>query len=578
MKKNKWLLIILGAFFVLAAAYFLWKRSRPINGVTRKPLAEFISSMDFTPFTLPNNVLGPMTIFEFPPNGRETIIADKADCFPVAKYSMSETAIETYEQEVRSSAELNSVVDKRFLENSDLGFVFSDKGVKSVRITLTNPRMLYFSKLTAKKLAESASLECKAALAERKSVVVHAVLAADGIKVRLVSQENTQTKLNASVAAGAQAKADFVHELQQRGELTVANRTLYYGYRPFSAALLPGALGPGVEFEELKGDPAKKRIKEAQELGTAGHATISDRDRALAVLLRLYEPQVEAALKNLKQIHNAAIQRALTDLKVEYTLDETPFAFYADRRGTNRIFVSLGGLNVLDVIATAHAISKFNDSQRDWWFRYSMLCRQFSGKPGAAWPQPMGIAGLSPKDVSADTIIYQNQLLQRFTTFVVAHELGHLMLNHEGGKMELETIETYQKRLFAQEIAADTFAAEQVQRLGYSPFTATHTLVSHLLIFGNRRRPSNETHPSDPIRLQKIIEFYRNKKEEDQDTFALERLTQTITAAGPTWDVFLDTMAGEVTPASLNITGNQLNSKDIEGWISPEIRKKLSDQ
>jgi hypothetical protein len=574
MTKNKWWLLIIATIFVITTAVFYYYRNRPISAATRKPLAEYITSLNFTPFTLPNNVIGPMSIFEFH-NGRETIVADKADCFPKTDYSTSDTAVEVYEQEVRSAAEFNSVIDKRYLENSDLDYVFSDKNVKSVKITLTNPRILYFSKLKATQLAESASLDCRTALAERRNVVVHAVLVADGIKVSLVGQANGQAKLSASASAGVQAKADFAQDLQQSGELTVANRTLYYGYRPFQVTLLPGVVGPGVDVEELKGDQAKERIKQARELGQSGANVESDRAHALAVWLRLYEPQVAKALQSLKQIDDAAIQRTLAELKVIYTQDETPFAFYANPQGTKRIFVSLGGLNMLDVAATAHAISQAYDSRRDWWFKFMMFYRQLSAKAGAVGPDPMAVAGLSPKDVSPDTIMYQDYLLGRLTTFVVAHELGHLMLNHDGNKKDMETIEAYQERLFAQELAADAFAVEQVQRLGYSPFIATYVLLSHLLIFGNERSPDQATHPPDTERLKKIVEFYRNKKEQDDDTAAIEKLIQLITDTGPAWTTALDEMARDVTLESLNITGKQLQATDMEAWISAEAKKQL---
>lgn len=135
-----------------------------------------------------------------------------------------------------------------------------------------------------------------------------------------------------------------------------------------------------------------------------------------------------------------------------------PLAFYADP-ATRTIYMPLQSIRFFDDVATLFAWveSKNCDPAGIQSYLWALL------REGRPLPSPLRAFAIDRDTAFADpyTLDVSGKIVSSGLQFILAHELGHLLLQHRGG---LDGTDSQ-----AQEIAADDFALDHFARLGGSP-------------------------------------------------------------------------------------------------------------
>lgn len=231
-------------------------------------------------------------------------------------------------------------------------------------------------------------------------------------------------------------------------------------------------------------------------------------------LVEVYTKDISALLPNVL----AAAGVKERDVELVYGTDDALFAIYADGAGSKRIHLNLGGLDPLDHSSAAIALSwgELNDDS-NWWFDYLLLLRSFRLKGISIVDvdvEPAVIAGLHPCDVSEGTLLKRADVYQGMLDFVIAHEVGHVVLKHDGRKHNRETDGHYSLRRQKQELAADRFAAKVLTRMHENAFAPAAVMLTYLLISGDPKNVGpGTTYPTEYERVRFIIsEFFKHSQ------------------------------------------------------------------
>jgi hypothetical protein len=251
----------------------------------------------------------------------------------------------------------------------------------------------------------------------------------------------------------------------------------------------------------------------------------------------------------------AAGRLAATDLR--YDLEEQPFSFYS--RGQDypkqTINISLGGISALDICALAMALSKADLSDGSWWFNYLLYHRKLRKQPNSMWIEPFDAAGMSSvTEQSEKAIRFGTSLSIDMTLFVVAHEAGHVALQHRFGPYPNESESNLRKRRQKQELAADRFALDVLKTSKTDLFAASYTTLAHLILMQDKEPPlSDSSHPADHARLLQIADYEKPASAQSRE---LSKFATAFAKVGPSgasaYDV-LDGMADAVTLDKLRI-------------------------
>jgi hypothetical protein len=135
-----------------------------------------------------------------------------------------------------------------------------------------------------------------------------------------------------------------------------------------------------------------------------------------------------------------------------------PLAFYADP-ATRTIYMPLESIRFFDDLATLFAWVESQGCQPEGIQTYLWaLLRE-----GRDLPSPLRAFAIDRDTAFADAYTYDvsGKIVSSGLQFILAHEMGHLLLGHRGG-LSGEASQ-------AQEIAADGFALDHFARLGGSP-------------------------------------------------------------------------------------------------------------
>ena len=118
-------------------------------------------------------------------------------------------------------------------------------------------------------------------------------------------------------------------------------------------------------------------------------------------------------------------------------------------------------------------------------------------------------------------------------SFMLAHEAGHVLLNHDAAPRPNETPEEYSKRLRANEVAADEWALPTVVRMRIDPYDVVRALFTHLVIFGSKEEGDGQVHRDDLTRIKHVAEVYAREFPYDYSSFnaTVAKLIVAVTPA-----------------------------------------------
>jgi hypothetical protein len=281
-------------------------------------------------------------------------------------------------------------------------------------------------------------------------------------------------------------------------------------------------------------------------------------NEAMSVFLDTYKDQINSVFINVRDHAPPRYGQQLQRSKIGYSLEETPFSFYYNSANNNKtIHVCLGGINALDISATALAVSINIANDPEWWFKYMLYHRALRKRPGTVWLDPLHAAGVSqqntPTEVAAKTALLAYSLLDDMLTFVIAHEAGHVALEHNGEQQAEEDRAAYLRRVRNQELEADSFALELVGSMDLNPSAVISTLLTHLVIFEDPKSLDIGKHPSDPQRIGRVADFYA-RREPGKASSSIEnaRAMASLFSSEESYKAF-DDMASTITPESLQV-------------------------
>jgi hypothetical protein len=318
-----------------------------------------------------------------------------------------------------------------------------------------------------------------------------------------------------------------------------------------AAALLAIVLHqPGLAY--AASNPTTTRALEQQFAGMS-------RDEAMKVLMSTYRDQLERVTKTVKSRAPMQYLPRIAGAKVVYTVEETPFAFYYDAVDSNAIHICLGGINALDISASALGLSLYALKDQGWWFNFMLFSRAQRKRPNTVWLDPLHSAGFTPETAPRELIskaaLSAHLALEDMLAFVVAHEMAHVALEHSGEQTATEDPGDYTKRLQKQELAADAFALDIVAGMDVNPLAVVLGVLTHLIVFEDPNSSDISKHPSDPQRIARIVEFFsRVSKGNDSAMLESARAIATLFSTPNAYDE-LDKLANAVSAESLRVIG-----------------------
>jgi hypothetical protein len=229
------------------------------------------------------------------------------------------------------------------------------------------------------------------------------------------------------------------------------------------------------------------------------------RKQGLQELLDTYPKELDPILDAvLKQTHLKK-----KDVQLKLSTDESLFSIYSDGAGSKVVHVNLGGLSIFEVSSLALALSWNEIKDGSWWMKYVLYNRKLREMPNSMGVEPEVAAGLEICDVSDETAHMQVSVMHDMLTFVVAHEVGHVALKHNGQRLRDETDADYLKRRRNQELAADDFALTVTRKLKLDANAPIAVLLTHLIISGQKSDVgANAPYPGDDERIKHIVDSY----------------------------------------------------------------------
>jgi Peptidase U49 len=186
-----------------------------------------------------------------------------------------------------------------------------------------------------------------------------------------------------------------------------------------------------------------------------------------------FDGRVHELYKILTTVLSVGEQRALARVAVDLPLrapSGNPLDFFAYGTGDGpRIAMPVQSLLFVEDLCTAYAWLQQNGYSLETVDEYLTMLkyREAAAFPDGRYPPPLVVLGI-PADAASDPAVNNLALRLRNSAyaFILAHELGHIVLNHRG----YSGITMEQAR--ANEAAADQFALDALQRTATIPMGA----------------------------------------------------------------------------------------------------------
>lgn len=213
------------------------------------------------------------------------------------------------------------------------------------------------------------------------------------------------------------------------------------------------------------------------------------RERSVPTILSVFERDIVGNLPRAERPRAAAIRLEFPDE------GPSPLSFYAEPH-RQTITMPLASIRFFDDMATVFAWFESKDCEPGYIQTYLWaLLRE--GRP---LPAPLTAFAIDRDTAFADpyTLDVSGKIVSSGIQFILAHEVGHLMLGHDPGA-EGEASQ-------AQEAAADAFALEHFARLGGSPMGVFwYYMVAWWQdpVTGGRK---DSSHPVSPERITALSE------------------------------------------------------------------------
>ncbi len=204
-------------------------------------------------------------------------------------------------------------------------------------------------------------------------------------------------------------------------------------------------------------------------------------------------------------------RRALIDVSLEVTMDDTLFDFYANEDGLRgkHIVASGGGIRSLDMTCLAFAMSTQGIVDQEWFLDYLYYCRRQLERSASFIADPIRAAGLTDAADLPDRVISTSLALSvTGLAFVLAHEAGHIIHHDSMDRHPEESDSAFFKRLRSNETVADEFACQTLTRMKMPPISNLTGLIGMEILFGHPGHDATrDTHPDNATRMMASVDY-----------------------------------------------------------------------
>ena len=216
-------------------------------------------------------------------------------------------------------------------------------------------------------------------------------------------------------------------------------------------------------------------------------ATLAGTERMTANVTLLLREDIPAALPRTQRARAATIDIRFPDRGPH------PISIFADP-AANAVILPRETLRFLDDMAILTAWFERHDCERLWTGAY--LAGLLQGREAPR--PPLAAFGLDRDTLLADPFVDEMSawILSDTVYFLVAHEVGHLLLDHRPGLTGAASQ--------AQEMEADAFALDTFAAIGRPPGGMVATFA--WMLWFDVHDPEHSTHPISGARLQAIAD------------------------------------------------------------------------
>ena len=315
----------------------------------------------------------------------------------------------------------------------------------------------------------------------------------------------------------------------------------------------------------------------------------------MQLLSESYKFELEEVFQKIRPKLTSNEKLVLDQIKVQYSSEEHPFVFFADASDRKEVHLTAGGLTSLNLTANAVTIEEYFFKEDGWWFDFLLAVRahvkQNNPYGMANWADPEKAMGCdiqpeSMREYVGDAYVKRMNML----AFVVAHELGHVIMGHVATKKERESEQDYVDKLNRFEHEADTWAYMKLASMRVNPFDVVRAMYANLVIFGNENDIRSTKQYGNPFsRIRRVSEVYREVfPEHDYTNFDsyVDTLIEKISPSNDSDSVYLriDELSREASFSDLYYSRRDNGLKDlfrklcVTEPIVPQWIRDLTDQ
>jgi hypothetical protein len=211
--------------------------------------------------------------------------------------------------------------------------------------------------------------------------------------------------------------------------------------------------------------------------------------------------------------------KTLRDVRIVYTIDDTPLRFETRSGERPVLFITTGGLIMQDAIMEAYALFGSDYVDKPWITEYILYLRQqhlghFGFHPAhtaAGIVEQREVDGLSPKFKNQYSFYRSSALL-----FTLAHEAAHILQGDVIEQKDQESDSAFEQRIQMQENRADKVAADILLKRDELPVGFVMLLVASMCIYEPRDSVADSNlHVPDVSRARTIAGWIRSSVEKD---------------------------------------------------------------
>ena len=255
-KISSLLIISLSIFMHGCGAPGVKDVSQPIEG-----RHSFIKAYNFNSFRPPRNGDGAGTIITFNKRGEEAVVYSADSCLLPSSVPAKEfpALIDNTSYEIERDGGIEWNLGKYLSPKFDLSGAINFDFAQKIKFKLVNPKIIRIELGNAEDYLDTLDTEsgCRKKLSREGYLIIHSVLAAEGIEYSFYNKNDTGIKLTAKILQEIGIDLDGQNAVINDSTL-VMKGNMFYGYRAWQASQIRGILFNQLSLSEVQPDSLEK--------------------------------------------------------------------------------------------------------------------------------------------------------------------------------------------------------------------------------------------------------------------------------------------------------------------------------